>query len=620
MVFPSRQPASGAVDLSTVVLRNGSQAFTAAQSMGGFKLTDLGAPSAAGDAATKAYVDGVAGGGVAQGSNGTVFATAAGATTWVGPGSTAQPLLSAGTGAPYFGSTVVALTQRIRNDLNTTVSVGARVLHELETTVGSVGLGVRLEFSVTNIAADNAPIAAIDAVALDVSADAEVGVLDFVLANGLGAVDTRALRVAATALSTYTGSAWVPLFSRTLGEWLYGSDDAANGGSAVLLAPSSGAGLYLRRGSTNHLAINSAGALTLGSASFQTTLTGSRIVLQTPIAAHDANTSSVVTAATIAHTLSSGSAAAGIGARATLAAHNAAGTLTDACAIDGILTNTGAGTEAGALAVSTRTGGGALTERLRVHGAGGVTVGSTQSLNSGIGLANNVYVWGRNAADGAWAQILGINASNVVALGSSSFGTFVEGSSVTLQHSSSSSVQFATAGGVRFTYLGFVFGSSGVERVCRIHPAISQSGTAGYTGLEIDLGTPTSGSGEKRSLSVVRASSEQFGLDENGCFVGLRLRRTAVTDTAHTVAALSAYVDMVGLTAARTVTGPNSVVAGTVVVITNGDGSATGANTVTFAPASGTVNGSATHVAINAAYGSCTYVCDGTNWTIQAKI
>lgn len=279
MVFPSRQPASGAVDLSTVVLRNGSQAFTAAQSMGGFKLTDLGAPSAAGDAATKAYVDGVAGGGVAQGSNGTVFATAAGATTWVGPGSTAQPLLSAGTGAPYFGSTVVALTQRIRNDLNTTVSVGARVLHELETTVGSVGLGVRLEFSVTNIAADNAPIAAIDAVALDVSADAEVGVLDFVLANGLGAVDTRALRVSASALSTYTGAAWVPLFSRTLGEWLYGSTDAANGGSAVLLVPSSGAGLYLRRGSTNHIAVNSSGATTVGTISHTTAIQGTNVTL-----------------------------------------------------------------------------------------------------------------------------------------------------------------------------------------------------------------------------------------------------------------------------------------------------------------------------------------------------
>lgn len=406
------------------------------------------------------------------------------------------------------------------------------------------------------------------------------------------------------------------------GEWVFGTDDATDCGGAVLLVPASGASLSLRRGSTNHVVINSAGALALGSASFQTTVTGSRIVLQTPIAVHDANASSVVTAATIAHTLSSGSAAAGIGARATLAAHNASGTLTDAVAIDGILTNVGAGTEAGALAISTRTAGGALTERMRVHGTGGVTIGSTAALSTGAGLANNVYLWGRNAADSAWAQMLGLTSANAVALGSSSFGTVVEGSFVTLQHSSSSSVQFATAGGARFTYLGFIFASSGVERVARIHPAISQSGTAGYTVLEIDLGTPTSGSGTKRSLSVVRGGVEQHGLDENGCHVGLRLRRTAVTDAAHTVAGLSAYVDMIGLTAARTVTGPSTPVqAGTVVTITNGDGSANGTKTVTFAPAGGAlVNGAATHVGINAAYGSCTYLCDGTNWTVIAKV
>jgi hypothetical protein len=40
-----------------VIKRNGSVAFTADQSMGGFKLTNLAAPSSASDAATKGYVD-----------------------------------------------------------------------------------------------------------------------------------------------------------------------------------------------------------------------------------------------------------------------------------------------------------------------------------------------------------------------------------------------------------------------------------------------------------------------------------------------------------------------------------------------------------------------------------
>lgn len=43
-----------------VVQADGGQAFTADQSMGTFKLTNLGAPSATTDAATKGYVDGVA--------------------------------------------------------------------------------------------------------------------------------------------------------------------------------------------------------------------------------------------------------------------------------------------------------------------------------------------------------------------------------------------------------------------------------------------------------------------------------------------------------------------------------------------------------------------------------
>lgn len=46
----------------TVIQANGGQAFTADQSLGGFKLTNLATPTSAGDAATKAYVDSISAG------------------------------------------------------------------------------------------------------------------------------------------------------------------------------------------------------------------------------------------------------------------------------------------------------------------------------------------------------------------------------------------------------------------------------------------------------------------------------------------------------------------------------------------------------------------------------
>jgi hypothetical protein len=62
-----KQIASGSVALDrlaeAVIQADGGQAFTANQSMGGFKLTNLGTPTVSTDAATKGYVDGFSGGG-----------------------------------------------------------------------------------------------------------------------------------------------------------------------------------------------------------------------------------------------------------------------------------------------------------------------------------------------------------------------------------------------------------------------------------------------------------------------------------------------------------------------------------------------------------------------------
>ncbi len=459
-----------------------------------------------------------------------VFTTAWGSTA----AGTARQVFTSGGGAvaPGWGQDVLPLTQRAVDGLGTSVTTCAVIAHDLSGGGGGGGIGARCEIEARNSAGALVAASAIDGVLATATAGAEVAHCD-VWVQASGAL-VRSLRASVDSLSTYTGAAWVPLFARTGGEWVYGSDDVANGGNAVLLASTS-AGLYLRRGAVNHIAINSAGALTVGNSSFQTTIAGSRIVLQTPIAVHDANASSVVTAATIAHTLSSGSAAAGIGARATLAAHNASGTLTDAVAIDGILTNVGAGTEAGALAISTRTAGGALTERLRVHGAGGVTIGSTQSLTSGAGLANGLALWARTAADNAWFSLIA-SSSNVVTIGDTN------NSGVILTTGASSSWSVNVAGVNGLIYRGYLTGASGTERQLQLSEPIAQSGTAGWTLLELSPTLTTQGTGAKRAISFIVSGSERFGVNELGRIINGNATNEATSATAGTNGATPAQV------------------------------------------------------------------------------
>lgn len=51
---------TGRKNIANIIVAGGHNAFTADQSMGGFKLTNVATPTAAGDASTKGYVDGVA--------------------------------------------------------------------------------------------------------------------------------------------------------------------------------------------------------------------------------------------------------------------------------------------------------------------------------------------------------------------------------------------------------------------------------------------------------------------------------------------------------------------------------------------------------------------------------
>lgn len=331
-------------------------------------------------------------------------------------------------------------------------------------------------------------------------------------------------------------TAWLDLIGLDGSNYVsVGTTDATESGGVILLSPLSGE-LILRRGSTDHLAVQSSGAMLVGITTQPTTLRGSRLAFGGPVAVHDANASSVVNAITIAHTLSSGAGAAGIGARATLAAHNSSNVLTDAAAIDGVLTTATAGSEVGALAISTRTGGGALTERMRVHGAGGVTVGTTLGLTSGFGIANSAYLYAANAANSAWFGIASVNSGGVLFLGDTN------NTGIITVVGATASFSISAAGGSRATWFGYLTASSGTQIAQDLTPAIQQTGTAGWTGLRIAPSFSSEGSGTKRAISYVYSGTERFAVTDLGRIVNGNSANEATTATAGTNGALPAQV------------------------------------------------------------------------------
>lgn len=104
------------------------------------------------------------------------------------------------------------------------------------------------------------------------------------------------------------------------------------------------------------------------------------------------------------------------------------------------------------------------------------------------------------------------------------------------------------------------------------------------------------------------------GLIVNG---GTRHARTTVADAAYTMTGNDYFVAYTSISAARTVTGlaqaDCSSAVPCVFVIKDESGSASGTNTITFTPASGNIDGSATKVVVNAAFGAARLYCNGTN-------
>lgn len=93
-------------------------------------------------------------------------------------------------------------------------------------------------------------------------------------------------------------------------------------------------------------------------------------------------------------------------------------------------------------------------------------------------------------------------------------------------------------------------------------------------------------------------------------------QRTAIADAAYTALATDHRICFTSISAARVVTVPAAASSnkGQEYFIKDESGSASGANTIAVAPASGTIDGVASKVVVNAAYGFTRVYSNGTAW------
>lgn len=337
-MFLSRPPPT--VDITKLVLRDGTQSLTANWNVGAFRVTNAANPVDPQDLATKSYVDATSGG-LPAGINGGVLAYAGGAWASIAAGTSGQILRSTGGGAPAWGdltagdvgaiplipsptwgalfynpgageyqlapanptrevlrsntdgetldfSTDVApLTQRAVDAVSNSVSVCATLAHDLLAGVGANGIGARCLIQNRNSAGTLVDTAALDGVFVDATAGAESGALDVrVRASSLLA---RVARFSSTGLRLDWAARSITLLSFFGGDidvwrvdgsnrWAYGSTDGVNCGGLVLYTPST-ADVSIIRGATTHFSVNGSGNLTLGTISHTTAIQGTAVAL-----------------------------------------------------------------------------------------------------------------------------------------------------------------------------------------------------------------------------------------------------------------------------------------------------------------------------------------------------
>jgi hypothetical protein len=138
------------------------------------------------------------------------------------------------------------------------------------------------------------------------------------------------------------------------------------------------------------------------------------------------------------------------------------------------------------------------------------------------------------------------------------------------------------------------------------------TGTASYLSLNGSVAVGA-GSGQHTVGESARAYGQYFAL-----VGGSSQKRTTVNDANYTATLTDGRIAYTAIAAARVVTGPvtSSLPAGVNLEyrVADESGSAGVVNTITFTPASGTINGAASAVVVNKARGEAVVYFDGANW------
>lgn len=236
-------------------------------------------------------------------------------------------------------------------------------------------------------------------------------------------------------------------------------------------------------------------------------------------------------------------------------------------------------------------------------------------IDNGHTKANALY-WAATRTSGG-----GGAATATVTLAASPSGSAAQGSSVTLTATVTPS---AASGAITFkdgsATLGVATVNNGTTSIATssmaagirsITAEFASSNTSAYTNatsLALSYTIINSGGSGGPSTNASAVPYLALGYGQSTTTV-----RAAVNDTNYTVTSKEAIIGITSLTAARTITLPNSatVVRGWQVIIKDESGNCSSSNTITI---SGTIDGSNTLV-LSDAYAKAIVYCNGTSWS-----